>query len=70
MERILQPHQFRVNDGQKIWAGQEIIEFFKFDPQKCKIELKDMGVHITQEGCSSLILAHGLEILQSSEAGQ
>lgn len=64
MARILQPHQFRMNDGHKIWTGQEIIEFFKFDPQKCKIELKDVGVHITQEGHSGLMLIHGLEIEQ------
>jgi len=63
--RTLKPHQFKVFDGQKTWTGEEILEHLKFDPQKCKIELGDFGVHISQEGCASITLVHGIRIEKS-----
>jgi hypothetical protein len=67
MARTLKPNEFTVFCGQKKWSGEEIVKFFNFDPAKCKIEVKEFGLHITQDGCDSLILGHGLEITEIKE---
>lgn len=67
MARTLRPNEFTSFDGHKKWLGEEILKFFNFDPTKCKIEVKEFGLHITQDGCDSLILSYGLEITEAKE---
>ncbi|MFA6269938.1 MAG: hypothetical protein WC657_01895 [Candidatus Paceibacterota bacterium] len=62
MARVLRPDEFTVFDGYRKWSGEEILEFFHFDLVKCRVEVNEFDLLITQEGCSSLVLTYGVEI--------
>lgn len=62
MPRTLRPDQFKVFDGKKTWFGEDILKFFKFNPAKCQIEVRNNILTITQEGGLDITLCFWEEI--------
>jgi hypothetical protein len=54
----LKPSEFVVFNGSKRLAGIEVLKFFHFDPDKCKIEELDGKLRITQTGHDELVIEY------------